>query len=124
MIQRIQTVYLILIAGIMSAILFLSLPNILMCSIYGVTALLALTTIFYYKKRPLQIKLCYLILVLIIASYAVSFITYGLPTTESFSNINSVISIALPVVAIIFGLLAIRGIKKDDSLVKSLNRLR
>ena len=124
MIQRIQTVYLILIAGIMLAILLLSPLSIPMYSICGITALLALITIFNYKKRPLQIKLCYLVLGLIIASYAVSFIAYGLPTTASFSNINSIVAIASPLLAIIFDLLAIKGIKKDHKLVNSLNRLR
>ncbi len=124
MIQRIQTIYLILIAGIMLAMLFLSAASIPMCIIYGITGLLAFASIFYYKKRALQMQICYLVLGLIVLSYVVSFILFGIPTAASFSNTNSIIVIVLPLIAIIFDLLAIRGIKKDDKLVRSLDRLR
>ncbi len=124
MIQRIQTIYLILIAGIMLAMLFLSMSSIPMCLIYGLTAISAFIAIFYYKKRTLQINICYLILGLIVLSYVASFIITGLPTAESFSNINSIIAITLPLIAIVFDLLAIQGIKKDEKLVRSLDRLR
>jgi len=124
MIQRIQTVYLILIASIMLALAFLSFENTAMLLIYVSIGIFASTTIFHYKKRPLQIKLCYLVLGLIIASYAISFVTSGFPTKESFCNITSIVLIVSPLVAFIFDLLAIKGIKKDDKLVNSLNRLR
>ncbi|MDR1369463.1 MAG: DUF4293 domain-containing protein [Dysgonamonadaceae bacterium] len=124
MIQRIQSVYLILIAGIMLAMLFLSLPGIPTALVYGLAALLSFVTIFYYKKRSLQINLCYVILVLTLSSYAVAYFVVGLPGKDSLCNINCILSMALPLVAIVLDLLAIIGIKKDDKLVKSLDRLR
>ena len=87
---------------------------------------LPLVTIFMYKKRRQQIAMTF-VSVLAIGS----FITMSLnrvtgisklvpaPTDESYRA-----AAILPVIAIIFLLMAIFGIRKDDKLVKSVDRLR
>ena len=125
MIQRIQTVYLLLTFCLMAILVyfpFSSSPTMLISA--GVIALLAFITIFLYKKRKLQIKICYLILLLLVVLYVLDYISgrQYLPLTELFRTIRY--TFVFPLVAGIFVYLAIRSIKKDEKLVRSLDRLR
>lgn len=88
---------------------------------------IALITIFMFKNRALQMKLCTLSLV---ASIVLVLLAGGL----FFQEMNIVSSVTRepdiefgvlsPIFAIIFTILANRGIKKDDKLVRSADRLR
>jgi len=148
MIQRIQTLYLLATGVLMSIALFFPLlvlqsggivyeMNALHLSgqedavstiglfIVGVlSALTALITIFVYKKRALQVKFTRLSTILTLA-----FIAYAIYLGFDFSSqLNAqwhpgIIS-ALPVVSVILNCLAIKGIKADEALVRSLDRLR
>lgn len=125
MIQRIQTIYLILIAGILLAMLFIAqssgiepLYRHVLTVASGVTALLSAITIFYYKKRPLQVKLCYVLLFLLTAILAFTGIVFGADA------LKMKFLVIIPLASLILDVLAIQGIKKDDKLVKSLDRLR
>ncbi|GHS91927.1 hypothetical protein FACS1894174_08800 [Bacteroidia bacterium] len=125
MIQRIQTIYLILIAGILLAMLFIaqssgieSLHLYILTVASGVTALLSAITIFYYKKRPLQIKLCYVLLFLLIAILTFIGITFGADA------LKIKFLVIIPLISLVLDVLAIQGIKKDNKLIKSLDRLR
>ena len=129
MIQRIQTVWLLLIALAMTFLVFLpvaedqkaefcGIPYCLLFKIIcGLTGALSLITLFLYKNRTLQFKLCFGILFLLI----VSFITI-------FDWPVKVIDIIIPFLAIplsmLLNILAMRAIRKDENLVRSLNRLR
>lgn len=88
-----------------------------------VMTMLPLVTIFMFRNRKRQITMS----VFAIISIA-GFITMALQRTK---NLNSVpasdsywIGSVLPVVAIVFLFMAILGIRKDDKLVKSTDRLR
>jgi hypothetical protein len=87
-------------------------------------ALLALITIFLYKKRTLQLLmtkiLIGLISVLIIISVCYSYIIIS----KFGGTIIPGVKMALPLVLLVFSILAFRGIRKDDMLVKSYDRLR
>jgi hypothetical protein len=151
MIQRIQTVYLIIVAGIMLATLFLPLGYIIvgldvqLFNVFGIhsmaqpreliipwtlyylpvcTVFFAILTLFFYKKRKLQINLCYLTLFSILLFYVFLFMYTYVPGERYALNITFVVGVVLPLVASVFGILAIRGIKKDEKLVRSLDRLR
>ena len=128
MIQRIQTIWLFLIAVLSALLLFTPIVGKLSVSPYdllftignGLVAVLALITVFLYKKRPLQIKLCYGIYVLLMLSFAAVFIDGHIAGQEK----TTYIAMSSIMLALIFGVLAIRAIKKDEDLVRSLNRLR
>lgn len=155
MIQRIQTVYL-LIAAILTGMLSL-LPlahgitaDTTLCSvsIWGftapaptpdsysgswlnlaagfvsiITALLAIVTIFLYKKRILQKKLCHILLVLLIL-LCVTLVAYLVQTSALFEGFKLSVICAFPIIAFIMIILARKGIIHDEKLVRSLDRIR
>ena len=154
MIQRIQTVYLLIIALINSAILFMPLAIIQIDNVfysYDVSGLNTLTTpselayptwalmalpiivaiiasvsIFLYKKRMLQIRFCIFNAILLIGFYGLfAFFLWKISEISSifrFANVR--ITLAFPLISLIFDYLAIRNIGSDETLVRSLNRLR
>lgn len=148
MIQRIQTVWLLL-AALFGAALFMfgiltikytgtdgteikqSLQLLEYSYLLAVLAIavvaLPVIAIFMFKNRKLQMSLAILAIVL-----NIGFLAYYLMGIESFKNAHvppvtsSSFGVAsfMPVVAIIFLFMAISGIRKDNKLVKSLDRLR
>ena len=155
MIQRIQTVYLLLAAVLMSLTLFLPLATIwqggneiiikawfadgtvgfkaplplYLGIILSVATALPLVTIFLYKKRMTQIRLCVSEIVLLLGSAAfIALYCYRMcdVLAELMQELNFTLGFAalMPVVAIIPMVLAIRGIAKDEALVRSLDRIR
>ena len=142
MLQRIQTVYLLIIVALTVATLFLPLavlqqgdalfsfdasglstmigePELLypawgLFALTAIIAIIALVTIFLYKKRILQIRLCVFNALLILGFYGFfAFLIYSLKIALSF-----------PLVNLILDYLAIRNIGADEALVRSLDRLR
>lgn len=90
-------------------------------------ALLAMFTIFQYKKRSLQIKLTSAGVFASIALIMGIFFLY-IPLIQKKINIVpnylDSIGIYLPLIALIFMVMANRAIKRDDKLVRSADRLR
>ncbi len=155
MIQRIQTIYL-LIVTILSGITLFSvqagfLGNVdaahyilnykgifqiqnngvdFVKNVWALTALcaiipvVALLTIFMYKKRLLQIRLSIINSVLLAGYYALLFIYLWQAGTALQADWYLEMVTAFPLVNIILTFLAIRAIGKDEALIKSLNRLR
>lgn len=155
MIQRIQTLYLLLAAALMSLTLFLPLATIwqgdhevvvktwfadgtvgfkaplplYLGIILSIATALPLVTIFLYKKRMAQIRLCVSEIVLLIGSAAfIALYCYRMcdVLAELMQELNFTLGFAalMPVVAIIPMALAIRGIARDEALVRSLDRIR
>ncbi|MBE6195096.1 MAG: DUF4293 family protein [Rikenellaceae bacterium] len=155
MIQRIQTVYLLLATALMSLTLFLPLATIwqggneiiikawfadgtvgfkaplplYLGIILSVATALPFVTIFLYKKRMTQIRLCVSEIVLLLGSAAfIALYCYRMcdVLAELMQELNFTLGFAalMPVVAIIPMVLAIRGIAKDEALVRSLDRIR
>ena len=147
MIQRIQTVYLLVVAIL--AVVMISLPvgsfvtpdyhmseltNLALVSEEGVSdyapwALFALqtvsailVTIFLYKKRMLQIRLT-LFNMLVLVGYYVTLVIFVLNLKGDASFVPSW-TVCLPLISIILSWLAIRAIGKDEMLVKAYERLR
>ncbi len=92
--------------------------------ISGLIPLIALITIFLFKKRVLQIRLSFINMILMLGYYVILFITLiqGANRMEASWSLN--IPAAFPLVCVVLNWLAIRAIGKDEALVKSLNRLR
>jgi drug/metabolite transporter (DMT)-like permease len=136
MIQRIQTLWLLLAS--ICAFASVKLPfyygslevpgptttitpydNFMLLVFVIATALMGLVSIFLFRNRSLQIKMCIVGLVLSLANlmhyflYMKNFKTGGL-------SLYSILSFLVPV----FFILAIRSIYKDQKLLKSLDRLR
>lgn len=90
-----------------------------------VMGLVPILIMFMYKNRKQQIALCYgFILALIGFSFWMTQTIKQAAEGITFRMDNYGIGVLLPTVAIIFVLLAIRGIKNDEKLIKSAERLR
>lgn len=151
MIQRIQSIYLI--GSIIVLILSLVFPIAIMIDaqsesytylFYGVLnsqgllamqayplailliamPLISLVSIFLFKKRILQMRFCIYNIILMLGSIGlIWFYSYQAGNTLFTETIFS-FPIVLPLVAAILTYLAFRGIRRDEILIKSVDRIR
>ncbi|QZE15876.1 DUF4293 domain-containing protein [Halosquirtibacter laminarini] len=86
--------------------------------------LLSLVTIFMYKKRVIQIRMTVINMILKLGLMGVIyFYAYSVSTLiDGDFSLNHVI--AFPLVSFIFDYLAIRGIGRDEALVRAADRIR
>ena len=112
MIQRIQTVYLLLAAilAVVCSCIRLTWIDVLQL----LTAAVCLGTIFLYAKRVLQTKICLVALLLVFAWYI------GLAVIQGYVNTVD----CLPMIEAILIFLARRGIIHDEKLVRAADRIR
>lgn len=145
MLQRIQSIFLLLTStsffslfalnfatsnksakGIFSDQIYNIMDNPILIGLTVIAGVMALITIFMFKNRPLQLRLGY---ILIVMSILLPLVAGLLMYNEGVLNapdveINDSVGIYLPLLAILTTLLANRFIKKDNKLVKSMDRLR
>lgn len=161
MIQRIQSIYLLVAAILMAVTVFSPLfilhaasaiqggsiskfGDLFTCTTLGIfnqngiyptwgvltfaafAALLPLANIFLFKKRKLQMKIANITTLMIILFY-ITLVVYCYVFMQK--NVEVVFDsiqygIVLPAIALIFNILAVLRIKKDEKLVRSLDRIR
>jgi len=141
MIQRIQSIWLLIVALAAFATYTLTLyigkladgnlrpfmlaDNFLLVIMIILLGALAIVCIFLFKKRKLQFRLSVTGVI-----FSVGFLFLEYLKVEQFKKTNNILSgsyqigALLPIVMIIFFILAARGIYRDEKLVKSLDRLR
>lgn len=151
MVQRIQTIYLFLTALCMSLAIFLPFSSYLVgestlvfnsfgfilankqvafMPLYPIlisSALFALVSIFLYKARNRQLminKINYLLILLVIVLMFIDFGSLDSALGDNQTKVSYGIGMFLPIAALVFNFLANRGIKSDEKLIKSLDRLR
>ncbi len=83
------------------------------------SAIISTITIFLFKDRKMQIKLCLLGLLISIGILVV----FILEMKKMISGTPAIWAL-LPVIVIVSYFMAFRNIRKDEKLVKSLNKLR
>ena len=139
MIQRIQTIYLLLatIAGV--ALIFipfgidtsagnatnavLLVKNMLTDLIaVSAVAVVSFISIFLFKNRQAQMKL--VLLAILLSLGLIALFAYGLTTHVGWPNYGFKLGAILPLFMLIFNILAYAGIKSDENLVRSMDRLR
>jgi hypothetical protein len=83
-------------------------------------------TIFLFKKRKLQRQLVYLIAILAIGLIMASYLLLKMDNQGMIASLSIQLQVGtfLPLVGIVFCLLAGYYIGKDEKLVKSMDRLR
>ncbi len=90
-----------------------------------ISAVLSFVSIFFYRKRKLQIRLSKFNICLMVAFYLYfGYLLYELTTTGNLQFVRLGAGTVMPAVAILFVVLAIRRISADEALVRSLDRLR
>ena len=96
-------------------------------TIWAITLLLNFITIFLYKNRKMQMKLISITIILLFVFIAVVFFYYS-PLVEKKLSVatefSKCVGIYFPVISFLFLVLAFKRIKKDEKLVRSLDRLR
>jgi hypothetical protein len=95
-----------------------------MAIIVILVAFLSLVTIFLFKNRKIQLLLSGILTGLTGVLLLVSFYYSYSVVSKYDATFVPGIKMALPFLQLIFSILAYRGIKKDDQLVKSYDRLR
>ena len=143
-IQRIQSIYLLLAAILMAVFMFLpaiglasesGLQTIGALNVCGIThampllmcldvliVVLLLITLFKYRNLPFQMKLCKVNILLIVTLLIIIGITAYLQKVQSISAIQW--GNVLPLIAIVFVVLAHKGIKHDKKLLSDSERIR
>ncbi len=150
MIQRIQSIWLLLAALTITSLLFVPISSAVIDNIQytltgtGITektpeasntfinqplvasvilaGLISLVNIFNFRNRKLQIRIASLNILL---TLGLSFwLSQLMKTATDLKNIEIQPGLFFPMLTIIFTLLAIRGIKQDEKLIKSADRLR
>jgi hypothetical protein len=150
MIQRIQTLFLIEIVFLSVSLLFIpiqfiisngaQLPlsfmpvsNELLVSTSGhyaasvinmVAAVISLVAIFLFKKRELQLKLCYLLVVLFVILIAMVAFCPFVKLSDNVAVKDNFLAYIILVVCAVSAFMAARYVKKDIDLLKSADRIR
>ncbi len=136
MIQRIQTIYLVIAALIMGA-LFMWFPVVLgeggtviidrneplVLGLIFISIALAIISILSFKKRQTQFVLNRLNIIsnfILLGVFVYRSLTLSGETLVSEKGIG----VLLPIISIVFLVLANKAIKRDEDLVKSVDRLR
>lgn len=155
MLQRIQTIYLLLIAILSGVTVYSPVANLtnakdnliyqmdfkgisliqqtggelvsttwLLTTFAAVFGVIALITLFSYKNRIKQIRLCVINMLFLLGYYIVLAIDIWSACKQLNAEWHLQFAAVLPLVSLILNYLAIGAIGKDEKLVKSLDRLR
>lgn len=152
MIQRVQTIFLLLATALLATTLFVPLaelnsetasylldatgvetlaekaqsvyPTWAVFAVLAVGALLPLETIFLYKNRALQIRVCLLNAALILVFYLLFLYYWSMIRTELAVTTSFLSTLCMPVAALALIFMAIRRIRNDEKLIRSADRIR
>lgn len=129
MIQRIQTVYLALAAlcALLSGILFFvaDSPLYVPAVVQILVGCVAIGTIFSYRNRRRQMRIC-LSLLCVEDLFYLAMIGLFFFDRESLSlaTLADYVALCAPALTWVFCMLAWRGVRADDRLVRSVDRIR
>lgn len=148
MIQRIQSVYLLLVAGLLIASMCLPVGSIIdlngaasvfkplglmigdtyqstwgLFGILMLAAIVAFATIFLFKNRILQIRMVIFNSLLLIGYY-LAFLAFFFVLRNDETLFQLHWALCLPLIAIILNYLAMRAIGRDEAMVHAADRLR
>lgn len=154
MIQRIQTLYLLLAAGLVACTAFLPLATfagggeefrlyafglrtvggetvqstLYMGILLALALALPLVTVFLFKHRMLQLRLGVVEMILLLGTQIMAGIYYFLCdrlfASFEFHAQSVKLPLVLPLIAMIFTYLAVRAIFRDELLIRSMDRIR
>ncbi len=135
MIQRIQTIYLFIVTVL--GILLCCFPvadagdftikwgaTITFSGLSLLMPIVSLATIFLYKKRILQMRLCSFDIILNVLTLLLTALDVYLAHNTGNADIKLYWPVVIMPINVILLYLAIRAIGKDEALVRSLDRLR
>lgn len=150
MIQRIQSVYLLIVTALLVTAMCLPVGSLIasdgnvyefmnlgvcmdsacdsspwgMFAILLLSAIVSFATIFLFKNRILQIRMTVFNSILLIGYYLTFIVFMFVLQKKLEASFQLAWGLCLPLIAIILNYLAIRAIGKDEVLVKAADRLR
>ncbi|HMV15265.1 MAG TPA: DUF4293 domain-containing protein [Chitinophagales bacterium] len=138
MIQRIQTIYLLLVS--IACIAFIFIPFGIATSAEGIAetvaakqvipimatsiviAIISLISIFMFSNRKKQMKV--VLINIILSLVLIGILIFGITQHIGIANYSFKIGSILPIFILLFNMLAYGSIKSDEQLVRSMDRLR
>ena len=128
MIQRIQTLYLLICLVLTVVCMYFEVgaenhPWDL-TAIMAVTGILEIMGIFLFRRRALQMRLCTFCIILLVGWYAALVAFAYILGDGLVGEFRPQLWAAIPAINAILLYLAFRGILRDEMLVRSLDRLR
>lgn len=149
MIQRIQSVYLLIVTGLLIAALFIPVGHFItaagvtsvfkplgvtladgafrstwgMFGILLLSSIIAFCTIFLFRNRNLQIRIIIFNSILVVGYYVV-FLVFMFALKGRDASFQLDWGLILPAVSLVFNYMAVRAIYTDEMLVKASDRLR
>ncbi len=145
MIQRIQSIFLLLAGGSFASLFGLSFAtsekataqfladkvynindHLLLLILVCLAIVVSIGSIFLFKNRGLQLRMGYfsIILSILIPLLAIGLFYGEASSMMSTGEINDELGIYMPILSLLFSFLAVRFIGKDEKLVQSMDRLR
>lgn len=154
MIQRIQTLYLLAVSALVAVTLFARMAwfasdagelglyafslktvqgEVVQSTVYmgimlTLSSVLPLFTVFLYRRRLLQIRLCVVELVLLLGSLLMEgiycYLTWRALSDQAFHMYGIRVVIALPLIGMVLTFLAARAIFHDELMVRAADRIR
>ncbi len=154
MIQRIQTVYLFLAAVTIGLVFAFPLADLLvndkflfifryrglyeikdnqeilsvhsfpLAGLFAINLLITIVSIFLYKKRGLQMRLCIINIIMLLASPGVIYYYIAIAFASYKAVVDYSLFALMPIIAAILVYMAYRGVRKDELLVMSMDRIR
>lgn len=85
---------------------------------------ISIYTIFIYSKRKLQIKLCTWNIAIIVLWYVVGAIVVFTTGKELEADFKAGFSAILPIISLILVVMARKGVKADEALIRAADRIR
>ncbi|WP_062061959.1 DUF4293 domain-containing protein [Aquimarina longa] len=136
MLQRIQTIYLLLAAIVSGGLCFYfpygldqnavelyAIEDVFLMGMFFGSVALSLISIFLFKKRQLQFVLGRINILLNFILLGV-FVYWSLTVSGETKISEKGIGMIIPVISIVLLVMANKAIKRDENLVKSVDRLR
>ena len=129
MIQRIQTLYILIVIILSFLMLKLTIDfsnDIKLNSlvkryyVFYFIPVIGIFTLFLYKKRVIQSKMCLIML----GINVLLLISYVLKIYEGNSSFINLVLIACSIIECVLLFVAIKAINKDENLVRSIDRIR
>jgi Domain of unknown function (DUF4293) len=136
MIQRVQSIYMLLSSILMCGISFLLpiykeqvqvfiLDNFTFLTLFLISGIITLISIFLYQNRKLQFvlnRISILINLILLGLFIYQSTKLPGATQEAMKGIE--MGVFLPIISVILLVLANKAIQKDENLVKSVDRIR
>ncbi len=99
--------------------------SILTVSLIIASLIISVISIFLFKNRKVQIRVCWILILVLVLIAGDLYLVYN-SAWQHFSTVKSNLSLTsiIPLISIVLTYLAIIAIKKDEELVKSIDRIR